>query len=140
MDRPDDRDLISVDYYLGAFGPTIRLHVLSVARLNELKGIFLLLAEGSVQEVDLAQRHLSKTAGLNSLILKFVSEGQTKEKNLVLIKDEFQRLNFIWSGFSEHWLTCAGLVDGLVGSDQPGHQYLTAEGIGDALVELAYME
>ena len=140
MDRPDDRDLISVDYYLGAFGPTIRLHVLSVARLNELKGIFLLLAEGSVQEVDLAQRQLSKTAGLNSLILKFVPEGQTKEKNLVLIKDEFQRLNFIWSGFSEHWLTCAVLVDGLVGSDQPGHQYLTAEGIGDALVELAYME
>lgn len=35
---------------------------------------------------------------------------------------------------------CVCLIDGLLEGNAPGHQYLTHEGVDDALVELAFQE
>jgi hypothetical protein len=37
-------------------------------------------------------------------------------------------------------MRCVGLIDGLLGSGGPGHQYLTIEGVDEALVEVSFME
>lgn len=138
--RLNHTNLILIDYYLGAYAPTIRIDVHSPAALSQLKRLFLSLAEGSEKEVDLAQHEMITASGLHSLILRVIPDSRTIKKNLVLMKNELQRIDFSWVGNSEQWQRCAALVEALIESNKAGHQYLTTEGIDDALVELAYME
>jgi hypothetical protein len=47
---------------------------------------------------------------------------------------------FRWSDGREGWLECTEKAELMVVDSRPGHQYLTTEGIDDALVELCYLE
>jgi hypothetical protein len=47
---------------------------------------------------------------------------------------------FRWRQSKDGWRQCAYLVKGLLQGSGRGHQYLTTEGVDDALIELAYRE
>jgi hypothetical protein len=125
---------------MGAYGPTIRIDVHSLSRLQEIQRLFLLLAQGASKEIDLMQVELSQASGLDSLVLRSIPDTQRDERKLIRVEVEPRHINFLWSGNVDDWLRCSGLVDGLLVDNQPGHQYLTSEEVDDALVELSYME
>src|SRR5438105_14403153 len=95
---PNHTDLILIDYYIGAYGPTLRIDVHSSEALYEFKRLFLLLANGNEKEIDIGQLEIIKTSGLHLLILKSILDSQPIEKNLVIIKHEFQAIDLVWSG------------------------------------------
>lgn len=76
------------------------------------------------------------TPELKKLILRRVPDVKALEKKLTLVSNA----SFEWAMTSREWEKAAGLVDGLLENNKPGNQYLTQEGVDDALVELAFME
>jgi len=138
--RPNNDDVVLIDAYLGAYGPTIRIAVQSLQRLSEVKEWFLQLAQGARQEIDLVQFDMVRPTGLRSLTLKLIPDSERIKKKMVAVNKERDEARFLWSGHSDDWLTCAGLVEGLVEGSGSGHQYMTTEGVDDALIELSYAE
>jgi hypothetical protein len=135
----DDTNKILVDYYEGAYGRTIRIDVQSQVRLLQMKNLFLKLAE-SVDQIDIADVESVVVTGLDQMNLKRVPSGNEHSKKLVLEDKGTGRVICTWSMHSEGWRRCAGLVDGLLKYNAPGHQYLTHEGVDDAIVEFAFKE
>jgi len=136
----NNRSIILVDYYEGAYGPTIRIDVQAVTSLIKVKDLFLQLAESVTQTVNFTETDLVIASGLNQLIMKVVPDDQVCEKKLELLVNRSMSIIFYWSMPSGGWRRCAGLMDGLLESHYPGHQYLTQEGVDDAIVEIAFME
>jgi hypothetical protein len=135
-----DNSIIVVDYYQGAYGPTIRIDIQTRENLVKLKDIFLQLAKSKKETTDLVTLKSVNATGLKQLILKVISSNQEREKKLKLEEGSTGNVAFSWSMSSAGWQRCAGLMDGLLEPDRPGHQYLTEEDIDDALVEVAFKE
>jgi hypothetical protein len=131
---------ILLDYYEGAYGPTIRIDAQSMEDLLGIKNIFLQLAGSSSQAIDLAEKEGVKTTGLNQFILRWVPDKPEVKKKLVLLSNTNTDIAFEWAMSAKNWKRIAGLIDGLIESNAPGHQYLTEEGVDDAVVELAFKE
>lgn len=134
------QDSIVIDYYQGAYGPTIRIDIQTMENLVKVKNIFRQLAELKKETIDLARVESVNATGLKQLILKVVPPNQEIEKKLKLEEGSAGNIAFSWTMPSTGWRRCAGLIDGLIESGHPGHQYLTEEGLDDALVEIAFAE
>lgn len=132
--------MILVDYYEGAYGPTIRLNAISIESLTQIRDFFLELAAAKVSEASFDELGSVKVIGIKALVLKFVPESKEQKKTLKLVQVTSEGPIFHWSRSSEGWMDCAGLVDGLLEHQGPAHQYLTNEAVDDALVELAFLE
>ena len=138
MAEPESRiKRVLVDYYNGAYGPTIRIDTKSMDELIKVKELLSCLALTD-NEGDISISDSFTLKGLESLILKRVSLANKREKDLE--KSNSDNLAFEWAMSSEGWERCVGLVEGLIKHDAPAHQYLTREGFDDALIELAFME
>lgn len=141
--NPDAKEIV-VDYYDGAYGPTLRVDIQALDDLLRIKGLFLELAESKRVTVDFLQLDSIRATGIKKLILRRIKEGAKLEKALELKPSERGDVVFHWTLPSRGWRRCAGLVDGLIDGlikgKGPGHQYLTEEGIDDAIVEMAFME
>lgn len=131
---------ILLDYYQGAYGPTIRIDVQEVSFLVRLKEMFLRLAEGKEETVSLVETDSIRATGFDNLILRLVPSHRDDAKNLKLVSEGREAIVFRWSLSPRGWRRCAGLVDGLLEAGFPAHQYLTQEGIDDAIIELAFRE
>lgn len=138
--RKNGEDRITIDYYQGAYGPTIRIDIQTMQSLVTIKNIFLQLAESKKKATDLVTVESVHATGVDQLILKDVSPNQERAKKLQREKDNTKTVTFYWSMSRPGWQRCAGLIDGLIESQRAGHQYLTDEGVDDALVEVAFME
>ena len=136
----DNGDSTLIDYYQGAYGPTIRIDIRSLETLVKFRDIFELLAKGKMSEVRLEDIKMVKLQGIRSLVLKRLPEDESDKKSLRLLSLHPEGAVFCWSMNATRWLECGELLDALVEENQPGHQYLTSEGIDDALVEVAFME
>ena len=136
----ENKKAILLDYYEGAYGPTIRIDVQSHMALTIIKDLFLQLAESKKTMIDLVQIDSVKAIGLNALLLKGVPDNQEPDKKLVLSSHTVTGNFFEWTMSLRNWKRAAGLIDGLLEYNRPGHQYLTEEAIDDALVELAFLE
>lgn len=116
----------------GAFGPTVVIELPTTFVAKWLHDTLLdltptepardLLAEGRVQ-----------LEGVKSFSLVCVQSRP--EKRLQVSTGS----NMTWAGTSEQWKETAALVEPFI-SGRRGHQYLTDEGIDDALIELSYGE
>ncbi len=129
---------VLIDFYPGAYGPTVRIDVQSLDQLVQLREHFRSLAESRVHEIRLHEMAEVQTIGLTALTLITVQKGQEGSKT-------FERLSgrdvqFRWARSPEGWADCLARIDRLVEEKKAGHQYLTNEGIDDALVELAFLE
>jgi hypothetical protein len=125
-------------YYVGAYGPTIRIDSQSLENLAAVRQLFRRLASGAVQEADFAEALGCRLDSMGALIVKSVESRHAKA--LELQDHNAGRPVFRWSNTGEEWLEQAEKVDGLAAAQSPGHQYLTREGVDDALVELCFRE
>jgi hypothetical protein len=138
-DRRDNSDNILVDYYRGAYGPTIRIDVQTREKLIQIKKVFLKLAESQGQ-ADLADVESTLITGFERIILESLPVYENRPKKLEFETRDDGRIVCRWSLDCTGWRRCVGLIDGLLTYNSPSHQYLTKEGIDDAVVELAFME
>src|SRR5712692_3469020 len=125
-----------VDYYQGAYGPTIRVDLVSLESALELLNIFKALAEGTGSEVKLHELETAKVSGLREFVLRVISDGPEVERTLSVVNGE--NPSVCWHRSRNGWKNCVDLVQVLIDSNSPGHQYLTKEGIDDALVEVSF--
>jgi hypothetical protein len=124
-------------YYIGAYGPTIRLDTQMLEDLRAVRRLFGGLVSGEVVQEDLCKT-LACRDSLQSLMVQ--SSPEPNVKALELKGHGWHGPIFSWTNTYTDWLECAEKVDALILSDSPGHQYLTSEGLDDALVELCYKE
>ena len=139
MSEQNEKNSICLDYYSGAYGPTIRIDIQSMESLKKIKNVFQSLSHKVGEETNLVDLENIKFIGLNKFILISIPEDQKTEKKLFLTqKDDL--VEFFWKTSCRNWDMIMLLVEGLIEGNNPGHQYLTEEGIDDALVELAFLE
>ncbi len=135
-DRLNMPDLINVDYYKGSYGPTIRFDLRSPEALTAIKGMLKELSSGKTDEYRLHELEYFKLSGMQEFYLKVVSKQATKT---VQRKTKNGKVLFQWCNSPDGWDQCVGLIEGISGTI-PSHQYLSDEGIDDALIVVAYME
>ena len=129
---------ITIDYYQGAYGPTIRMDVHSAEGLVALRNILHALAAGGTRERRFHQLSFVELIEIYDIILTCV---RTRRNKTVVAerKQEGDKMIFHWSNTLEGWSQCAELLDGISGT-KPAHQYLSQEGLDDALIVVAFLE
>jgi hypothetical protein len=125
-------------YYVGAYGPTIRLDTQTLDELVAVRQLFGRLALGEVLQDDLCKALACHVDAVQSLVVHCAPEHLSKA--LELKGNGSNGPIFSWKNTSDDWLECEEKVEALISSGSPGHQYLTHEGIDDALVEVCYKE
>jgi hypothetical protein len=136
LPRSDDM-LIIGDYGVGAHGPTIMLQLRSAAAAAWLRDMFL-KARRSPEGIDLLADPRVRVHGVEQLTLTVRAvHGPYIELQCIGSSSDGKR--FQWSASSEGWSYEAGLLDPFV-EGRGGHQYLTREGVDDALVEVSFGE
>jgi hypothetical protein len=129
---------IVVAYYQGAYGATILIDTTSRHELLTIRSMFLNLAQGKIDLVNLVNTPGVTSMGLDALILRRVNSGEQGDKSLELKNKKSKRIEFLWSLPSVEWWARVNLTDGF--TDAPGHHYLTDEGIDDAIVLLQFKQ
>ena len=135
-----------IDHFEGAYGPTIWLDVDSSDDLASLHSIFRSLASGEVREIDLCAALTAQIENLGTLRLCLDESRRPPRKRLVKTRS-YERpstpglnepTSFVWSNSWSGWKRCAEIVSDLIERDHPGRRDLSAEGVGDAFVELSF--
>ena len=142
--QENSNSIILLDYYSGAYGPTIRIDIMSLENLRKMKNLFVQLAKSTNYEINLLELENIKVKGINKFILQSISLDKKYDrfgtKNLTLTKHNNNEIIFQWKLSPCNWETTVCLVQRLLDVKTPGHQYLTKEGIDDALVEFTFLE
>ncbi len=125
-------------YYMGAYGPTIRIDAQRWEDLAAVGMLFRRLASGETSEEDVGVALGCRQDSLHSLVA--VRKEGRRRKALTLHEVVAGLPTFRWSQDGDDWLDHAEKVDVMLESDSPGHQYLTCEGVDDALVEVCFRE
>ena len=132
---------VEIDFYEGAYGPTLRIHVLSEHELKKVQNIFGELAKGNIEKYRLRESSLFNLNGFYDLILFVVGQNNCSEKTVEISKSEKSHDNIIeWRNSPEGWDECHDLIDGILSTAEPCHQYLSIEGIDDVIILVSYME
>lgn len=129
---------VVVDFYQGAYGPTITIDVMPREALVFMRDVVKGLSSGSLSEFVIRDGSMFLTSGLDSLLLR-TADPKPKRKRVVR-RETSNVLEFVWTDDRDGWRNCLGRVGGLLQSGGPGHQYLSDEGFDDALIELSYGE
>lgn len=126
--------LVEGDYYDGAFGATILLVLNTRIAVSWLRNVFDDLARAPIGSTFslLDQPRVNVGAALQGLAMVRVDRPPTR--HLVREPDG----SFTWSCTADEWETASLMLEPLL--SQAGHQYLTSEGIDDAIVEVSYGE
>jgi hypothetical protein len=133
MSEPRFKDL-EIDYYQSAYGATLRLATDEIDDLRTLNAIFRNVRGGGA--IDLGSWPGTRSENVKSILLRnSVGRSQMKRADTVSGMESFE-----WAQDGEGWLESAELIEGMVDASSPGHQYLTREGPGDILVEVAFQE
>jgi hypothetical protein len=119
------------DFYPGAYGPSILAELPDRAAVELLQDIFVRVGTTDAR-VELSNQPRMRLENIARLELARASHPS--RKTLSRSGD----ISFVWSCTAEQWNTLAALLEPLL--DRPGHQYLTDEGIDDALIEVSFGE
>lgn len=123
-----------IDYYQGAYKPTLRINFNSRSYLTKFKDIVTCLKDGKIQEFSFLNFEGINILGMKDLILKNHSKKFLIPQKITKISSSnLEKPVFIWCLNSEEWWHCEGLIEGLIESDKIGHQYLLDE---EMLIEL----
>lgn len=125
------------DFYQGAYGPTILLKANSNGAASWLHNVFVNLANGTTQSIDLAKCPAVVIPTLEALTLRCVS----KRPEIVLRQTAIPSgvPHFEWTQDASSWEMAAGLLEPFVAGNS-GHQYFTNETKDDALIEISFGE
>jgi hypothetical protein len=128
---------IRIDYYEGAYGPTLRIDTNRISDLEMIMSLFLDLAENKHKTIDFLSTTHATSTNVDQFRLRRISVENLREG---LAREGKRGNKFVWSLSGPEWKRRAGLIAGLIQYNGPSHQYLTEEGVDDALVELAFCE
>jgi hypothetical protein len=112
-------------------GPVIRIVLAERASVIYLRNAFERVAELGFP-IEVGEQRDMRLSGLSSVILRRTEQAAPKSLS-------GRDRAFVWACTREQWLTHAAMLEPFR-RGQPGHQYLTDEGIDDALVEVSYGE
>jgi len=129
---------VSIDYYQGAHGLTIRIDTESKEWIECLRSNIIELIKGNIKQVEISKRGSVEITNLESLTLLSKPDIEVSPNVMVCLKGD--NANVVWSQKIEELITLVGLLDGLIFNEKPGHQYLTVEGRDEILIVLAYKE
>ena len=138
IDKKYDGSDFLVNFYDGAYGPTIRIDTRSIESVEQIKSIFLELATANVKRINFLEATSVKAVGIRGLVFELLSEQEEGALKLMQIAEEGPV--FHWLESSESWLERAELIDGMLKFRHAGHQYLTDEEIDDAILLFAFQE
>ena len=128
---------IQLSHYSGAYGPTLRIGAQCAADLMALRELFESLATGTAHVIDLSRELPCERDQVVSLLLA-TRESEAPER-LVRVGGGRSGQAFEWIGSREEWEERTSKIDALLSLGEPSHQYLSLEGIDDALVELSLL-
>jgi hypothetical protein len=117
----------------GAYGPTIFMRLHSEGAVNWLKSVLLDVAHHR-RGVDLVAAQGVSLQGVEYFELSAADRPQRKRLSRV-----GEQPRFIWVRTPEEWRALALMLDPFL-EGSSGHQYLSEEGIDDALVEVSFDE
>lgn len=138
MPTENPKELVAVDFYPGGYGPTIRISTTNPDHLLALKSAFLSLGSDNQIVLNIDDVVPVKMMEIKSLTFKVT---HTPESQRIMRSSlDGDKPEFVWIQSASDWNKCAGLVDGLINSTIPCHQYLSEEGVDDVLIELSYRE
>jgi len=129
---------ILVDFYHGAYGPTIRIVLTTRQQLQVFLDTLRTLASSEGVIIALEQLPNFVLSGIRSFVFQTVPSTPELPKHLTVLGG--QNPSVIWKQTHTDWKRAADLIEVFTTSDESGHHYLTDEGIDDALVEVAYKE
>jgi hypothetical protein len=133
-------EAILIDFYPGAYGPTIVIDVQSERALAILRGTFLDLANRRAQKVDLSRLEtVFRSATIDTVELSVVSETEDLEGAVTLTSGAAPHC-FSWTRSPAGWLQVVDLIDGLAAHLRPGHQYLIEPPSNPVTIVLQFME
>jgi hypothetical protein len=125
------------DFYQGAYGPTILLKAHSDDAASWLHNVFVNLANGATQSIDLAKCPTVVIPALEALMLRCVDKRP--EVALQQTDTSSEGRHFVWAQDASSWNLAAGLLEPFVAGSN-GHQYFTNETKDDALIEISFGE
>lgn len=129
---------VVLDLYQGAYGPTLRIGTHDLEQMLRVIDLFAALASQASEEADFLRWVAPEVGGVSSLLMSCVSKPQ--EKTLFAGSVGPQGTDLRWRGTPGYWEECLEKARALAAVGKPGHQYLSIEGVDDALVELCYLE
>lgn len=134
---------IVIDFYNGAYGPTVRIDLKSDKDLGFIADLFSSLAEQKTLQLELRELDAFSVTGMESFILSVIPESSRHHKALFVTGNSPDNFVCEWRNRPSDWQRCVDMV--AVDENSPRssswHQYLTnVETYDDATVELAFME
>ena len=136
----DLKEDVLLDFYKGAYGPTIRIATHSPVHLIAIRELFLRLGSGE-QTTASFEKSLSTTRlGIQSLELRVTPKRLQNVQTIAERGREDGKPLITWSLAKDEWNVCASLVDGLIRLQEPGHQYMSREDTDDIVIELSFRE
>ena len=120
-----------VDFYPGAYGPTLIIITKELDELFIIKTFLRELHEGIKEKFSLGDCGEFSISGVDDVVLKLSERNRIRVEKGVLI----------WEYDKEAWESCWFLVDKLA-EGSGGHQYLEIyeDGREDIIIELSYKE
>jgi len=131
-------DTIIIDYYQGAYGPTVRIDIHSMDDLIRIRNVINNIKNGKTQEFKFQSMDNAKFTNLSDLIMKL----ETKKRfyyHSIKVENTVTGSIILWLQTAKGWEHSEGQIDGLIENGGPGHQYLTRES-DEVIVELAFNE
>lgn len=127
-------------FYHGAFGPTIRIDVVTRNDLARLQSVFVKAACSNTGIIHLAKVLHVKVTHLNAFDLRTSCEEDPSRKQIQRVGGTHTEPALCWTRNPAGWQEVAGLVEGMLDYGQPCHQYAGKRGQDDAVVEIAFLE
>ena len=137
-----DSSATIIDYYDGAYGPTLRIDVQSYDWLVLLHNYTTQLMEGEIENIDFLNLDKVEAIDISSFKL-YKSRKKYVYCPVRKTYDADKKLVFTWLYSADQLYHILGLIERLIEVDRPGHQYLTdgsGKEIKEIIVELAYKE
>jgi hypothetical protein len=133
----ESTQMIEGKFGQGAYGPTVRLVLKSVAAAEQLRELFI-SARHAPEPILVTRQPGVRIDGVEELrLIQESGVGPHAHLRRTGQSERGQRLD--WLASPAGWSILAGLVDPFV-RGQSGHQYLTSEAHDDVLIEVSFGE
>ena len=123
-----------VDFYQGAYGPTIRIDIQDPNWFRFFKDSISLLERKIINDLDLLKLEGVEQDEISGLKLEW---GSKSSLSMIAPVQSGDYPSFLWIVNADDLKNIVNAIDRFMRSDKPGHYYLYDD---DFLIELAYKE
>lgn len=147
--RQNSNDLVVlVAYYVGSYGPTLRIDIQTLADILEIRKITKRLSSREVEKISLEKLGFvvlkPPVESLTLVTLRAGGEGAARRRGRIKRRIGADgSMAFEWAQTAEEWSRAVGLINGLYEAGKRGtpcHQYLNDDSNEEVLLEMALME